>query len=253
MIERRSVLKGLAALPLAAVLADAKLARAAADTLKPVTLALPGGRTASAALAVPTTTPAPSVMLVHEWWGLNEQIKAVAAELASQGYLALAIDLFGGKVTDNPDQARGFIAAVDAAQATEICAAWSDYLASANRGTGKLGVVGWCFGGGWALNASLARPADASVVYYGDVAKSAAQLAPLKGPVLGHFATRDQWITKEMVSGFEAAMAEAGKTLEIHWYEADHAFANPTGASSDAEDAALAWQRTLDFLARNLA
>lgn len=253
MIRRRTVLKGLAALPLAKILADARLARAAAETLQNVTLALPGGRTAAAALAVPQTTPAPSVMLIHEWWGLNDQIKAVAAELAKQGYFALAIDLFDGKVTDDRTAAAELTKGVDAERAGAICTGWIDYLKSQRRGTGKVGIVGWCFGGGWSLDASIAAPVDATVVYYGNVAKMAPELEPLEGPVLGHFATRDKWITADMVSDFEAAMQQAGKIAEIYWYEADHAFANPTGANYDAEDAALAWSRTLEFFARNLA
>ncbi len=118
--------------------------------------------------------------------------------------------------------------------------------------TGKVGTVGWCFGGGWSLNTALARPVDATVAYYGRVNKSAADLASLDGPVLGHFATRDNWINADMVGGFEAAMDDAGKIYTNHWYEADHAFANPTQPRYDAEDAALSWDRTLAFLAANL-
>ena len=118
---------------------------------------------------------------------------------------------------------------------------------------GKIGTIGWCFGGGWSLNTSLATPVDGTVIYYGNVKKSAAQLASLKSPVLGHFGTLDKSINKEMVSGFEAAMKEAGKTdLAVHWYEANHAFANPTGSRYDEEDAALAWQRTLAFFKQHL-
>ena len=101
---------------------------------------------------------------------------------------------------------------------------------------------------GWSLNASLVRPVDAAVVYYGRVNKTAAQLASLAGPVLGHFATLDKFINRKMVGGFERAMDAAGKIYDVHWYEASHAFANPTSARYDAEDAALAWKRTLAFL-----
>ena len=95
-------------------------------------------------------------------------------------------------------------------------------------------------------------PVDATVVCYGDVAKTAAELAPLQGPVQGHFAEQDQWINHAMVDGFSAAMREAGKTLEVYWYDADHAFANPTGARYDEADAKLAWERTLEFLKRTV-
>lgn len=100
--------------------------------------------------------------------------------------------------------------------------------------------------------ASILRPVDATVVYYGKVDLPASQLAHLKGPVLGHFAKQDKWITAEMVGKFEAAMNEAGKTYTDYWYDANHAFANPTGNSYAAGPAALAWQRTTAFFEENL-
>ena len=90
------------------------------------------------------------------------------------------------------------------------------------------------------------------MVYYGRVEKPAADLKSLEGPVLGHFATRDKWINRDMVGKFEAAMKAAGKAYTSHWYEADHAFANPTGARYDAADAKLAWKRTLEFFKAHL-
>jgi carboxymethylenebutenolidase len=105
------------------------------------------------------------------------------------------------------------------------------------------------------LNASLARPVDATVVYYGNVDKTAAELKSLHGPVLGHFGTQDQNLTREMVERFEKAMQEAGKgnLLQVYWYDADQAFANPTGGRYDADDARLARDRTLEFLKTRLA
>ena len=252
-LARRDILVGLAGLPLAAVLANPRLARAAAAGLETVTITTAGGREVSAALGVPAALPAPAVMLVHEWWGLNDQIKSVAAALADAGYLALAIDLYDGQVTADHGKARELVGAVNAEAATDTCASWVGWLRRHESGTGKVGTVGWCFGGGWSLNASLAAPVDATVVYYGSVKKGREPLAALAGPVLGHFATRDKWINKDMVDGFEAEMAAAGKSAENHWYEAHHGFANPTGARYDEENAALAWQRTLDFFAAHLA
>ena len=256
MLARRAVLttiaRGIAGVPLAAILADPRLARAAAETLATVSLTTAGGRTVRAALALPARTPAPAVLLVHEWWGLNDQIKAVAAEFAREGYAGLAVDLYDGRVATTREDARTYVQAVDAAAATEALAAWIDWLRARADATGKVATVGWCFGGGWSLNASLARPVDATVVYYGRVTKSAAELAPLAGPVLGHFGTRDRRINREMVGKFKRAMEAAGKPFEEHWYTADHAFANPTGARYDAEDAALAWRRTLAFLGEHL-
>ncbi|MCG8319204.1 MAG: dienelactone hydrolase family protein, partial [Cytophagales bacterium] len=117
---------------------------------------------------------------------------------------------------------------------------------------GPLGTVGWCFGGGWSLLTGIKTPVDATVVYYGNVARDRQELASLAGPVLGHYATQDNWINKTMVDGFEAAMTAAGKSFTSHWYEAHHAFANPTRSRYDEADAKLAWQRTLAFFDRNL-
>ena len=250
--SRRAVLKGLAGLPLAAILADPELARAAAELTRPETITTAGGRGVAGALAQPERKPAPAVLLVHEWWGLNDQIKTMAAELARQGYLALAADLFQGRVATNPDDARRLTQAVVADEAADTLASWLQWLGNHQDSTRKTATVGWCFGGGWALNAAVGTPVDATVVYYGRVNLPAEQLARLKGPVLGHFANRDQFINAEMVSGFEAAMAQAGKQAELHRYDADHAFANPTGANYHREDARLAWTRTLDFLKREI-
>lgn len=252
-LSRRAIVRGLTAgLPLATVLADPHLARAAAAGLSEVTVPTAGGRTLLGSLAVPATTPAPAVMLIHEWWGLNDQIKAVAAELASLGYLALAVDLYDGKVVQSREAAAAAMKAVDPAVAIDRLAAGIDWLRKEPRSSGKVGTVGWCFGGGWSLRASTAAPVEATVVYYGDVTLPMAQLAQLQGPVLGHFASRDAWINKAMVEGFQRAMEEAGKSLTVYWYEADHAFANPTGANYNAGDATLAWERTQAFFRANL-
>jgi len=257
MFARREVLGQLMTAPvaagsLAAVLADPAAARAAASSLETVEITTVSGQRVSAAWGAPQTASAPSVLLVHEWWGLNDYIKAVAAEFVEQGYGALAVDLYGGEVAEDRDTANALKNGVVAEEATETLEAWIDWLRQHETANGKVGTVGWCFGGAWSLNAAMARPVEATVVYYGDVNRSAEQLRTLKGPVLGHFATRDQWINEEMVSGFAAAMAEADKPADIYWYEADHAFANPTGSRYDEADAALSWERTLAFFDETL-
>jgi carboxymethylenebutenolidase len=191
-------------------------------------------------------------MLIHEIWGLNDQIKAMAAELAGKGFLALAVDLFDGQTADKLEAGRALMQAVEPQAATDTLTSWLGWLKTHEKATGKVAVMGWCFGGGWALNASVAEPVDATVVYYGKVDRPADQLARLKGPVLGHFASRDEFINEAMVRSFEAAMAQAGKPVTVYWYEADHAFANPSGGRYDEADAALAWSRTLAFLRENL-
>lgn len=251
--SRRNVLQALAAAaPLAAILADSELARAAASALEDVSLRTAGGKTVQASLAVPAVTPAPAVLLIHEWWGLNDQIKSVAAELARQGYLALAVDLFDGRVARSSDEAGRMSNAVDPSVATDTLVSWVAWLRNHPKGTGKVATIGWCFGGGWSLDASIATPVDAAIIYYGQVDRPTDRLARLQGPVLGHFATRDPWINRSMVESFEKSMAEVGKPLTVFWYEADHAFANPTGTHYDDEDAKLAWQRSLAFLRDHL-
>ncbi len=252
MSDRRRFLKGLTSIPLATVLASPGLAAAVSAGLQEVEARLADGRTIKGALAVPQGQATGSILLVHEWWGLNNQIKSVASEFANQGYTALAVDLYHGKVADTRDGARNLMQSVDPKVATETLNIWVKRLYEDARAGAKLTTIGWCFGGGWSLNASLAAPVDATIVYYGRVNKTAEELSVLKGPVLGHFATQDKWINKQMVSGFESAMDAAGKSYTSHWYDAQHAFANPTSARYDAEDAALAWQRTLEFLKRHL-
>ncbi len=251
--SRRDVIAGIAAAtPLAAILSDPALVRAAAAELQEVSLTTIGGRPATAALASPATKPAPSLLLIHEWWGLNDQIKAVAAECANQGYTALAVDLYGGRVASNPEDAKQLMQSLEPAAATDTLVSWVDWLRARPEATGAVGTIGWCLGGGWSLNTSIATPVEATVIYYGRVEQPAERLARLKGPVLGHFATRDATINRPMVEGFEREMKQAGKSLTVYWYDADHAFANPTGARYDEADAALAWERTLAFLHANL-
>lgn len=249
---RRSLLAGLAGLPLAAVLADPVLAQRAAGATETVAISTITGRSATAALARPAKLPAPAVMLVHEWWGLNDQIKTMAVELARQGFLALVIDLFQGRVTTDPEEARALTQAVRPDEASDTLASWAEWLKNHQDGTRRLGVAGWCFGGGWALNAATIADIAATVVYYGRVNLPPDQLAKLKGPVLGHFARQDQFINQDVVAAFERGMKEAGKPYTVYWYEAGHAFANPTGNNYHREDAQLAWRRTLEFLHKEL-
>lgn len=252
MPTRRTLLKGAAALPISAILADPMLSRAVAAAHDGVSITTSDGRQVKATLAVPEKVPAPVMILIHEWWGLNAQIKAMAGEFAKQGYVALAVDLYDGEVATDPGNARKLMGKVDPEQATATLASWIDWARDQSYVNGKVGTVGWCFGGGWSLSASMARDVDATVVYYGNVARSADELASLNSPVLGHYAEADQWIDRAMVGGFEEEMKKAGKTFTSHWYDAQHGFANPTTARYDKADAALAWSRTLEFLKANM-
>ncbi len=205
--QRRLFLKGAASLPLATVLAFPELAGAAAGSLTTVSTTLAGGKQVNAALAMPDADRAPAVLLIHEWWGLNDQIKSVAAELAGLGYMALAVDLYDGEVAESSDQAMSLMQGVDQQEATRTLKSWIAWLREHERGNGKVATVGWCFGGGWSLRASIAAPVDATVIYYGYVTESAEKLEALHGPVLGHFATQDQRIDEERVDGFKSEMS----------------------------------------------
>ncbi len=256
LVSRRSVVKGIAAgMPLAAILADPKLARAVAQTLEPLSITTEGGRNVIGALAVPAKTPAAAVVVIHEWWGLNDQIKSVAAELAANGFLALAVDLFEGKVAESESEAAQLAQGVGAhpAAAIDTLKSWIAWLKRDPRCDKHVATLGYCFGGGWSLNASLAAPVDATVIYYGNVRKTADELRSLKGPVLLHYGLKDRYITSAMVDGFVAEAHKAGKTVTVYAYDANHAFANPTGTSfpyvKDAAD--RAWARTVAFLKAN--
>ena len=247
-LERQAL---AAASHLAAILADPRLAASAAAQLETVTITTKGGKHVKGALAKPARK-GPAILLIHEWWGLNEQIKAVAAELAGQGYLALACDLYKGQITTDAGKAGALMEAVKPEEATDTMTAWIDWLRKSPDGNGKVATIGWCMGGGMSLMASIAAPVDATVIYYGNVGQPADKLARLKGPVQGHFAERDGWINHEMVDPFAASLKKLGKKADLYWYDADHAFANPTGQNFIKKDAALAWSRTLGFLKVNL-
>lgn len=253
VVTRRDLMKGAALAPLASVLANPVLAKAVAGGLREVSIKTQGdGRVVNASMAVPDVTPAPAVILIHEWWGLNDQIKSVAAEVAKQGYLALAVDLYGGNAATTPEGARTLMSGVDPEVARDTVRSWAAWLKAHRKSTGKVASMGWCFGGGWSLETAIEAGTDAAIIYYGRVDQPLDRLSRIKGPVLGHFATHDGYINKPMVDGFVSGMAAAGKAWEVHWYEADHAFANPTSARYDQGDAALSWQRSLEFLKKNL-
>jgi len=247
-VDRRRFLLGAASLPLATVLAYPELAQAASHKMQDFAITTPSGQLVGGSLAVPKAgMKAPAIVLIHEWWGLNDQIRAVAHDLSEKGYLVLAIDLYDGQYGSPPDEARALMQAVDAEKTTEKLVTAVNWLRA--NGNGKVATMGWCFGGSWSLNTSIATPVDGTVIYYGWVNRSAEDVAALSGRVLGHFATQDKLIDKAMVDGFEATLKEVGRDGDaIHWYDADHAFANPTGSRYDAEDAALAWDRTTAFL-----
>jgi len=191
------------------------------------------------------------ILVIHEWWGLNEHIKDWADRFAALGYRALAIDLYDGKVATTASAARQYKDAVDQSAANTKHRAALAHLKAPGR---RLATIGFCFGGGQSLQASLADPESvaATVIYYGSLVTDAASLKTLRGPALGIFGSHDENITPEKVKAFEEAMKKAGKELEVHSYEASHAFANPAGARYDEKAAKESWAVTRAFLDTHL-
>jgi carboxymethylenebutenolidase len=216
-----------------------------------------GGKPLRGYLAKPKSAGSslPGIIVIHEWWGLNDNIRALTRRLAGEGYQALAVDLYGGQKADNPDAAMKLMNAVlqNRPAGEENLRRAIAYLES--RGATKLGVIGWCFGGGWSLATALLAPnkIDATVIYYGHLETDPAKLATIKSPILGFFGAEDQSIPVATVREFESALKKLGKPVEIKIYDgAGHAFANSSGGNYRPEAAKDAWQRTTAFFARHL-
>ena len=200
--------------------------------------------------------PLAAIIVIHEWWGLNDNIRAMADRLAAEGYIVLAIDLYGGKVANSVDEARALMMSVseDTELASENIRQAYNFVSSA-AGAPRIGSLGWCFGGGWSLNAAMLFPdkLDAAVIYYGKVTSDEDLLRPVNAPILGLFGADDRGISVDSVRQFEAALEHLRKQHEIHIFPGvGHAFANPTGKNYNAEVAELAWEKTLEFLHQNL-
>jgi carboxymethylenebutenolidase len=198
----------------------------------------------------------PGLIVIHEWWGLNDNVRAMAERFAAEGYVALAVDLYEGEVGgDREGAARLARAARDRPLRVEenLSQAWRHL--EQELSVPSIGVVGWCFGGGWSLRTALALGdgIDATVIYYGRLVTDPAELELLTAPVLGIFGALDKGIPVETVREFELALDSLGKEAAIHVYEdADHAFANPSGTRYNAQAAEDAWAKTMAFFAQNL-
>lgn len=194
----------------------------------------------------------PGVIMIHEWWGLNDHIRAQAEELASEGYRVLAVDLFGTVATTS-DEARAQVGSLDQAKALLNLKAAEQYLR--DKGSGKIASLGWCFGGGQSLQLSLAEGErlDATVIYYGNLVTERDRLRSIKWPVLGIFGEVDQSIATSSVYTFRDSLVQLGIPNSIHVYPGvGHAFANPSNADFAPTETADAWTKTLAFLEENL-
>ncbi len=231
-----------------------ELKGAAAPPPRGVMIELPSSK---AYLSLPreAKTPLAAVVVIHEWWGLNGHIKHWSDRLTDEGYAALAVDLYGGKVAENPDDAAALMKAVDEAQARTILLEAFERLGSDARvKADKRAAIGWCFGGKWSLELALAAPTlSAAVVYYGHVETSPERLAKLEAPLLAIFGDRDTGVDPKFVETFAFGLEQAGKKeAKILSYDAEHAFANPSSARYDFAAAEKAWAETRRFLATHL-
>jgi carboxymethylenebutenolidase len=209
-------------------------------------------------LAMPADAaePLPGIIVIHEWWGLNDNVKAMTRRLAGEGYVVLAVDLYGGMTATTPDAAQALMTALlehPEAVTNNLNQAYNylEKYAFAPR----VATIGWGLGGGWSLQTALFLPnaLDATVMYYGQVITDRNRLTGLETPLLGFFGALDAGIPVRDVQAFRATLQELGKEAEVLIYpRADDAFANPSGGNYNEEAANDAWEKSLEFLTRHL-
>lgn len=194
----------------------------------------------------------PGLVVIQEWWGLNEQIKGVADRLAAAGYRALVPDLYRGRVAQAPDEAEHLMTGLDWVGATgqDVRGAVRHLKANGR----KAAVLGFCMGGAIAILAGVQVPElDAAVCFYGIPPAQAADPAAVRVPLQGHFATQDDWCNPAAVDNLEARLKAGGVTHELYRYEAQHAFFNEQRPEVyDPAASAQAWERSLAFLRAHL-
>jgi carboxymethylenebutenolidase len=217
-----------------------------------------GNEQASGFLVTPEGKgPFPALVVVQEWWGVDDWMKDQARALANQGYVALAVDLYRGKVTARQEEAHQLMMGMPPERALGDLRAGYAYLQSLPTvRKDRIGVIGWCMGGGYALRLATVEPKLAAVVaYYGLPPTDPTRIAAIHAPVLGNYGAEDKGPSPEQARAFAAAMKKAGKTIDLKIYPgAGHAFANvnnPWGGYRK-EAAADAWARTTAFLAKHL-
>lgn len=200
-------------------------------------------------------TPLPALVIHHEWWGLNDNIKSMADQLAAHGYVVLATDFYDGQVYETPENAGNAMNAALNDKARLAANIYAAYDFAKSTGASSIGTLGWCFGGSMAFQNVLLVPEGlaAAVIYYGHVGGNVEQLEPIQSPVLAFFGGQDPSIPLESVQRFREHMQSLGKPVNVHVYDdAGHAFANPSGKNYRKEAAEDAWARTLAFLGEHM-
>lgn len=197
----------------------------------------------------------PGIIMIHEWWGLNQNVKDMARVLAKEGYIVYAVDLYGGNVAEDSNAARQYATAVrsNPQGAVDTMKKAVMYLFEKEKAT-NVGSIGWCFGGQFSLELALNEPKmSATVIYYGSLTDDTNRLKNINWPVLGIFGSEDTSITIDSVNAFESALNEVGIENEIKIYEGvGHAFANPSGTRYAQKETIDAWNKTVNFFNDNL-
>jgi carboxymethylenebutenolidase len=232
----------------------------AADPTKPVDVSYPSGpETVHAVLYTPAgggTATHPAIIVIHEWWGLNDWVKEQAADFAAHGYVALAVDLYRGQVATDPDTAHQISRGVPQDRAIRDLKAAEAYLTSRKDvDRTRIGAIGWCMGGGYALAFAVADPdLKAVAANYGPPPTDPASLAQIHAAILGNYGGLDKGIPPSTVESFAADLKKLGKPVDVKIYpDAGHAFQNPNNKTGyRAEDTADAKSRYLHFFAREL-
>lgn len=192
------------------------------------------------------------IFVFHEWWGLNDYIKKESDELKQKlgDVNILAIDLYDGNVANNREDAAKYMQSVNQERALNIVSSAIEFAGK----DAKIGTIGWCFGGGWSLQASimLGKQGSACVMYYGIIDNKPETFKELNAPVLGIFAEKDGWVNPEVYGNLEKNLKSAGKKVTIKSFNADHAFANPSNSKFDEAAANEAKQLTIKFFKENL-
>jgi carboxymethylenebutenolidase len=200
--------------------------------------------------------PFPAIIVIPEWWGLNDWVKEQASKFADEGYVALAFDVYRGKVATTPDEAHELMRGLPEDRVKRDLHGAFEFLESLpNVKKNRIGAIGWCMGGGLSLDVALQEPnLAADVINYGHLATDPESLKKIDAPILGIFGGKDRGIPVEDVRKFEQALKQLGKKVEIKIYsDAGHGFENPNNKEGyRADDAADARKRTLEFLAANL-
>lgn len=195
----------------------------------------------------------PGVIMIHEWWGLNNNIKEMAKLLAKEGYVVLAVDLYDGEVASESNSARELATGVRNNPKKAVLEMKNAIEYLKDKGVVKIGSMGWCFGGGQSLQLSLNEILDATVIYYGTLIDEKDELKNINWPVLGIFGEEDTSIPVSSVKDFELALNELNIENEIYIYpNVGHAFANPSGNNYAAKETIDAWEKTVAFFNKNL-